>query len=230
MKNILSTILLMLVFVGSIFSQTKYEQELAKHVSNEGLVDYKAWKAEHAGLEKFLEHVRTEDPNKLSIEEQKAYYINVYNATAIKLILDNYPIKSINDINQPFDSKIVDIAGKEKMSLNELENNLIRKRYNDPRIHFAVNCAAISCPKLSNKMYKAPELDKQLEASTQYFLTQSGKNVLKDKNWQVSKIFDWYSVDFDSKGGALAFIAKYIDTEKPKKLNFLEYNWALNKQ
>jgi hypothetical protein len=176
--------------------------------------------------------------------------INAYNAWTVELILTQYPgLESIKDLGSlfksPWGKKFIPLLG-EKRSLDDIEHNLIRGsgRYNDPRIHFAVNCASIGCPALKNQAYREDILEKQLEEATALFLSDKSRNRLSDGELQISSIFKWYREDFERgwRGAATLpqFLALYKDslglgnagTGKLAAGNFairfLDYDWKLN--
>ena len=130
-----------------------------------------------------------------------------------------------------WDLKFIEIKG-EKYSLNNIEHDILRKKYADPRIHFAVNCASVSCPRLRNEAFTANNLEAQLTDQTEYFLQYKIKNDLSDpKNPKVSKLFNWYSADFKIDGKTVTdFINKYSTSKVPEGtiLDYLDYNWNLN--
>ena len=202
---------------------------LGAFVSNGGNVDYSGMKKKEADLDAYLTSLeKTKITTTWSRAEKLAYWINAYNAYTIKLILDNYPIEKITDLygGKPWDHKWIKLAGK-TLSLNNIENDIIRPDFKEPRIHFAVNCAAKSCPPLMNSAFTAKNLENQLERQTKKFVNNSQYNTLGKSEIALSKIFDWYGVDF---GDVASFVAKYADkTVKPTaKVKFNEYNWALN--
>ncbi len=217
-----------------------WDRLLKKHVDNAGLVDYKGFKKDEAQLKKYLDLLSSNAPgSKWSKDEKLAYWINAYNAYTVQLILDHYPLKSIKDIgssikipfvNTPWDVKFIEIGGK-KMDLNNIEHGIIRKDFNEPRIHFAVVCAAMSCPPLRNEAYTASKLDKQLDDQGKKFLNNPRLNkVTKDKA-EISKIMDWYGGDFKKKMSIKDWVNKYADTNlQSDKITYNDYNWALNEQ
>lgn len=208
---------------------TAFDALLSSHVSASGQVDYKALKGKTLKLDAYLADLQANTPQtSWSEDEELAYWINVYNAYTIKLILKNYPVKSITDLHggKPWDVKWIEIAGK-TYSLNNVENDIIRPKFNEPRIHFAVNCAAKSCPPLANQAFTAKNLESLLEKQTKAFVNNSKHNQLTKNSITVSKIFDWYGVDF---GNVATFISRYASTEvsPAAKVSFSEYDWALN--
>ena len=144
------------------------------------------------------------------------------------MIIDNYPVKSIKDIKQPWDKKFFKIGG-EAMSLNQIEHEILRKM-DEPRIHFAIVCASYSCPKLQNEAFTANNLEIQLTNATKEFLADKNRNEISEKSIKISKIFDWFAKDFTQDGSLIDFLNTYTDvTISPKaKKRYLEYNWALN--
>ncbi|MCF4100837.1 DUF547 domain-containing protein [Gillisia sp. M10.2A] len=201
---------------------------LKKHVSKDGLVDYKGFKKDEVKLKEYLEMLSENKPSKTwSVQEQLAYYINIYNAYTVKLIIENYPIKSIKDINGAWTKDIVDI-GDVKMSLGGIENSILRKM-NDPRIHFAINCASYSCPKLLNEAYTAAKINEQLETATKEFIN-SDKNIILENSVKLSSIFDWYKKDFKEGGSVIDYINHYsnVKIKASAKITYKEYDWSLN--
>lgn len=203
-----------------------------KYVSSIGKVNYKGIKADISKVNTYLAHLKNNSPKKeWSKNEKLAYWINLYNASTVYLIASNYPVASITKLNggKPWDKKFVK-AGDKTYSLNEIENTIVRPRFKDPRIHAALNCAAVSCPKLLNGAYLPKKLNTQLDQQTKAWINDATKNKLSENKAQLSQIFDWYKVDF--KEGVVVFINKYISTgialEAKAKITYLEYNWGLN--
>ena len=203
---------------------------LKEHVNSRGDVNYQAFKKDQAKLESYIESLSKNTIQKSwTNNENLAYYINVYNAYTIKLILDNYPLKSILDINygKPWDLKFIKL-GTTIYTLNNIENDIIRKEFDEPRIHFAVNCAASSCPPLLNDAYYAESLEEQLEGQTVSFINNATYNKISKSELRLSKIFDWYGNDFK---GVKDFVVRYSDVNiQNAKITFKEYDWSLNKQ
>lgn len=203
---------------------------LQKYVNTKGDVDYAAFKRDQGKLEIYLNTLSTNPAQESWTENERlAYYINVYNAYTIKLILDNYPVSSIMDINngKPWDKAFIKL-GSNNYSLNNIENDIIRKDFDEPRIHFAVNCAATSCPPLLNDAFYPDKLDAQLERQTVAFVNNSAYNSLTPSKVKLSKIFDWYGSDFNELKEYLKKYAK-IDVSN-SEIVFNEYDWSLNSQ
>ena len=158
-----------------------------------------------------------------------AYYINVYNVYTLKAIIDNYPVKSIKDINNVWDKKSI-ITTKDKLSLSDVEHKILRKM-GDPRIHFAINCASFSCPNLLNTAYLPETLDKQLEKAAKSFINDTSKNNITEKVLNLSEIFNWFAGDFKKNDSLIDFLNKYsiVKIDKNAKIKYQDYNWSLNK-
>lgn len=225
-------LILILTNSGSLlgFDHALFNQLLQQHVSIDGKVNYKGFQADRSKLDLYLDQLKNakaiESWNK---EEQLAFYINAYNSFTIQLILDHYPVKSINDIAQPWDKKFFTIQGK-KMSLNELEHEILRKKFDEPRIHFAIVCASFSCPQLRNEAFIANKINSQLEDQTRKFLSDKKRNLISGERAEVSKIFSWFKADFTKNGSLVDFINEYAEVKisKKTKIRFLPYNWSLN--
>lgn len=203
---------------------------LQRYVSPVGKVNYAGLKsADKPALEAYCKSLADHPvQDSWSREEKMAYWINAYNAFTIKLIVDNYPTKSILNFDggKTWDVKRIKLGDK-KYSLNQIENDILRPQFKDARIHFAINCAAKSCPPLHNRAYTADNLETILEARTKAFINDSKFNSLSANKAQVSKIFEWYGADF---GDLKKYLNRYAD--KPLKnsavVTFGEYNWDLN--
>ena len=200
---------------------------LNKYVDDNGQVDYEGFKQDKEKLAHYLNALSKQIPtDKWLVQEQLAYYINLYNAHTVNLILENYPVKSIKDINGAWTKDFVTIGNK-KISLGGLEHSILRKM-NEPRIHFAINCASASCPKLLNEAYTPEKLDAQLEEATRYFIN-SNNNSISQKELKLSRIFKWYKNDF-SEGNLIPYISPFTEVKvDPKaKIGYKDYDWSLN--
>lgn len=214
--------------INTSISHSIWNNLLKQNVSTSGDVNYKGFKSNKAELEEYITLLKTKTPaNDWSKNEKLAYWINVYNAFTVRLIVVNYPLKSITDLNKPWDQKIIDIAGV-KYSLGDIENNILRKM-GESRIHFAINCASISCPRLLNEAFTAEKLSAQLRKVTKSFFNDATKNNLAANPIKISKLFEWYKSDF-SEGDILKYINKYSGKtiNSDTKIEYLEYNWSLN--
>lgn len=202
---------------------------LGKHVSAAGKVDYKGFKADQQALDAYLQQLAANPPaGTWTRADQMAYWINAYNAFTIDLIVDNYPVSSILKLDggKTWDVKRILLGGK-KYSLNQIENEILRPEFKDARIHFALNCAARSCPPLYNKAFTAKNLERALEQRTRQFINDARFNTLSAGKASVSKIFEWYAADF---GDLKTFLNKYagVKMDAGASIGFVEYNWELN--
>lgn len=222
-----------------VASHEKWDMLLKKHVKPNGLADYKGFLADSVQLHQYLQHLSTNPPSaSAAAPEQLAYWINAYNAYTIILILRHYPVKSINEIGPKlrvpqgksvWDVAFIPIAGK-SYSLNDIEHQILRKKFNEPRIHFAVNCASISCPNLRAEAFTAAKLEQQLAEQARLFVNDLSKNKITKDQAQLSAIFQWFQEDF-TKGQTLnQFLNQYAKAPLTPKavISYLEYDWGLN--
>lgn len=210
-------------------SHQKWNTLLQKHVSSNGKVDYQGFKNDEVALQSYLDMLAKNLPQKnWSKNATLAYWINAYNAFTVKLILDNYPVKSIKDIKKPWDQEFI-ILENRAFSLGDIEHKILRKM-NEPRIHFAINCASYSCPNLLNEAYTEPKLEQQLEHAATSFINDKTKNNISKNTIEISKIFDWFSGDFKKEGSLIDFLNKYtaIKINANARIKFKAYNWSLN--
>jgi Protein of unknown function, DUF547 len=205
-----------------------FDAILKKYVSTSGKVNYKDLKENKADLEAYTKALSDNPPaEKAPKNERFAYWINAYNAFTLKMIADNYPLSSVTKLDggKPWDVKRITIGGK-KYSLNDIENNILRPM-GDARIHFAINCAAKSCPPIHNVAFTAANLNSILESRAKRFINDTKANSLKGSELKISKIFDWYGKDFDK---IPEFINRFAITKvkTDAKIGFMEYDWSLN--
>lgn len=209
-----------------------WDELLKKYVSAAGTVNYQSFKNDRAKLEAYLKSLTTNPPaESWKRADQMAYWINAYNAVTVKAVLDHYPLKSIKDIDggKVWEKPAITIGGK-SYSLNNIEHDMLRKKFSDPRIHFAVNCASASCPKLINEAFTAEKLEAQLNAVAKGFINDASRNKISSNNLQLSAIFDWYKGDFTTKGTLIDFLNQYSATRisSGASISFLPYDWSLN--
>lgn len=215
----------------SRLNHDEYSNLLHKYSQN-GKVDYQGLKTEQIALKNYLKKLSNFQPDdSWSRNEQLAYWINLYNASTINLILDHYPVNSIKEINNgsPWSLKIVNV-GDSICTLDELENKIIRPLFNDPRIHFALNCGARSCAPIPDRAFEGYDLNDQLNQQTKSFLKDE-LNSTNSNEIELSKVFDWYKEDFKSNPDSIIlFLNKYMDTtiNKDTKIKYKEYDWNLN--
>lgn len=210
-------------------NHTSWDTFLKTHVDSEGHVNYKGIKDSPKQLNAYLDLLSKKQPNPSTSKNEKlAYWINAYNAFTIKLIIDNYPLKSIKDIGSPWDKKFIPLTNK-SVSLNYIEHEILRKM-DEPRIHFGIVCASVSCPNLLNEAFTASKLETQLTTATKTFLTDPSKNNLTENTIKISNIFKWFTKDFKQNGTLIDFLNRYSDIQiSPKaKKSYKDYNWNLN--
>ncbi len=218
---------------------------LLKRWVHDGRVDYAALKQE--GRADLLAYVNklsatcAADYIKWSREQRLAFWINAYNAFTVLLIIDHYPIKSIRKIGflpgAAFRDRFIPMPGLkgENISLNDIENGTLRADFREPRIHFALVCASMGCPVLSNEAYRAPDLNRQLDEQTRLFLSDKSKNRFDPaaSTLYLSPIFEWFQKDFEVVAGTVpAYVARYLSNpiiEKPGvRIAYTTYDWSLN--
>ena len=209
-----------------------YNQLLAKYATPSG-VKYAAWKenpADMKALQGVVDAIARENVSALGTNGQLAFYLNAYNAWILHEALAKYPTRSVKDLLFTFfTSKRIRVAGLQT-SFNALEKDIIRAKFGDPRVHFALNCASRSCPPLNPEAFEGDKRDGQLEKLAKAFVdSEKGVKLSADgKTAELSKIFDWYKDDF--KNGAIAFINERRSAPIPKeaKISYQDYNWSLN--
>ena len=210
-------------------SHSIWDALLQAHVTDEGRVDYKGFKRDSEKFNSYLKLLSENMPQATwSKAEKLAYWINAYNAFTVKLIINNYPLKSIKEISKPWDLRFFTL-GKKRYNLNEIEHEILRKM-EEPRIHFGINCASVSCPTLLNRAFVASKLEDQLNLMTITFLADGSKNKLTEELVELSRVFKWFSKDFKQEGSLIDFLNKYSNIKiSPKaKIRYQEYNWSLN--
>jgi len=187
----------------------------------------------------YLEKQQAIDPRDYSKKEQFAYWVNLYNALTIELILDNYPVKTITKIGPllsfgPWDEDAAEVAG-EVLTLNDIEHKILRPIWNDPRIHYAVNCASYSCPNLSQQAFTADNTESLLDQAAKDYVNHPRGVSFNGNRLMLSKIYKWYADDFgSSEQELLTHITQYAMPELAKQLNVFDgkitydYDWRLN--
>ena len=223
-------------------SHAAFDSLLQKYVNTEGWVNYEGFIRDSVAFNVYLNNLSKNHPNdkNWSPNEQKAYWINAYNAFTIKLICDHYPVGSIKDIQRgiplvsdTWQIEFIKIEGK-TYTLNNIEHGILRPKFNDPRVHAAINCASRSCPKLLNKAFISEKLDAQLDLIMKNFINDITRNkIFSSQKAVLSKIFTWFSGDFKKNNpSVIAFINKFstIKLDEKAEISYLDYNWQLNKQ
>lgn len=233
MKNI---IILIILITTTSFALEKpvynsWEKILKTYVCENG-VDYNGIKNNPIVLEvtdKEFKSLTENDFNKLTQDQQLAWLINLYNFYTIKLIVNNLPLKvGIRDITKPWDKKIVPFLGK-NVSLNHIEHQIIRKKYDEPEIHFALVCASKGCPPLINEVFTGDNLVTLLKKQGKVFLSDTSRNKVEGNKLFLSEIFSWYGSDFKKKHGSYKkYITKTLNLDGKYSVKYLPYDWGLN--
>lgn len=240
----------------TVVDHTAWDQLLQAYVKPDetgfNRVDYASFKSSgHAALKNYVKALEGIDPTKLNRNEQFAYWANLYNAKTIDVVLDAYPVNSIREISidanaldffksavglgGPWKAKIITVNGQQ-LSLDNVEHDIMRKVYRDPRVHYAVNCASIGCPNLNTVAFTGSNLEAELEAGARKFINHPrGIAVLDDGTVVASSIYSWFQVDFGgSETGVLDHVRKYAEPGLLQKLEGktaiarFEYDWSLN--
>lgn len=211
---------------------------LRRYVARGG-VRYAAWKrskVDRATLSRYIDRLEASDTTSWSAPRQLAFWIDLYNAATIDLILAHYPLKSIKDIGgpdgSPWKRKLVRVADRD-YTLDEIEKDVIREKFGDPRVHFALNCGAAGCPPLAPEAYVGEHLDAQLDTSCSRALHDARWVEVQPHRVGLSRLFDWYREDFEKSAGAVpSFIDHYrngFEAEARSRQQFyLPYDWRLN--
>lgn len=219
----------------------EWSELLAKHVVD-GVVNYTAFRGDIAVLNNYLDVLDNTHPSELPEKERLAFYINAYNAYTVKLILDNFkdgnPVASIKDLggffSTPWKKEFCRVGG-ELLSLDNIEHDIIRPQFKDARVHFGVNCASKSCPRLISAAYEGNVLDNQLDENSRFFINDRKFNYMKEDTLYISKIFKWFSEDFGDN--VVDFIKQYADEPLLQQIEsagvdisvkYLPYDWTLN--
>ena len=216
-----------------------YDALLKQHVDARGMVDYRALHRSPKSLKRYVDGLAAVDLDALPRDGKLATLINAYNAFTLQLIVEHWPVDSIMDIpeDKRWEHRRWDLGGR-KYSLNEIEHQVIRKRFDEPRIHFVLVCAAVGCPPLRREAYVDDRLDAQLADQTRYvhdhetwYRFDRRRGVL-----HLTKLYDWYAGDFTPKtDGVLDYVARYdphlrqaLAADRDLKIAWIEYDWALN--
>ena len=227
-----SLYLFLFLFTVSLTAQKnihhRWNSMLQTYVSDDGKVNYKDWMKDRDNLDAYIQTLASTPLLESDSKNAKlAYWINAYNALTVQLILKHYPLKSIKEIKQPWDTTCFSI-GEKSYTLGDIEHKILRKM-DEPRIHFAINCASASCPNLLNRAFQEKQLESQLVEVTESFLKDPTKNKINSDQLELSKIFLWFGKDFGSKAERLSFIEAYsgVRLDRPK-IDYLSYDWSLN--
>jgi len=217
-----------------------WNELLHAYVKN-GRVDYKGLVREKDKLHTYCKLLSSTPPTAAWSRNAKlAFWINTYNAFTVQLIVDNYPVKSIKDLNPSLSVPLVHtvwtstkfMIGDKEYSLDDVENKVLRGEFKEPRIHFAINCASMSCPPLRNEAFTEDRVQAQLDDQARLFITDPRYTQIQKTNADLSKIFSWYSGDFETHGTLIDFINRYskVKMDADAKLSYMDYDWSLNEQ
>ena len=227
------------------FDHSIFDQVLKTYVNNQGLVDYNGIAGDQS-FKIYMETLKSAQPDAMSRDGQLAFWINAYNAVTIAKVIEWRPKKSVRETFVPgvwtgtkfFTTREHTVAGKD-LSQDDIENEILRKQFKDPRIHFAIICASSGCPLLPRFAYTEENVQTMLEEETRkYINSERGTKIDSAENTlYLSKLFDWFAGDFEYKSGSvLNFIKPYLGqkalafVEKNPKIKYLPYDWALNAQ
>jgi hypothetical protein len=204
-------------------------------------VDYRALETSD-DWKRLVAQVRASTPSRMSADERLAFWINAYNILAIELVRVHYPVESIKDIGSFFSPvwnvEVAKIEGR-TLSLGEIEHEILRK-LDEPRIHAAIVCASVSCPPLARTPFRPTRLDEDLSAAMRRWLANHEKGLAIDRKTRtvrLSKVFDWFAEDFESRGGVLAVISHYVSPDDAAwlranaasaRIRYFDYDWSLN--
>ncbi|MDB2657759.1 DUF547 domain-containing protein [bacterium] len=226
----------MLSFVAIQAQTSIFDSLLQKNVDKTGRVDYQSLKNNETLLDNYLAYIQNNEPTKdWSSNKKKAFWINTYNAYTIKIILNNYPLKSIRDIKIDGKTawKIPFVkVGQKRYTLDQIEHEILRKKFNDPRIHVGINCASVSCPRLWNFAFTEDNIAYSLDNLMKVFINDTTRNKISKNNVALSEIFNWFSKDFIKNGTIINYLNTYaaIKISEKASIKYLTYDWSLNKK
>jgi len=226
----------MLSFVAIQAQTSIFDSLLQKNVDKTGRVDYQSLKNNETLLDNYLAYIQNNEPTKdWSSNKKKAFWINTYNAYTIKIILNNYPLKSIRDIKIDGKTawKIPFVkVGQKRYTLDQIEHEILRKKFNDPRIHVGINCASVSCPRLWDFAFTEDNIASSLDNLMKEFINDTTRNKISKKNVALSEIFNWFSKDFIKNGTIINYLNTYaaIKISEKASIKYLTYDWSLNKK
>ncbi len=232
---------------AAIIDHSVWSRILKQHLSRDGnginRFSYaKTTAGDIAALSAYVEKLSNIPISNFNRDEQKAFWINLYNALTVKVVLAAYPVKSIRDIDispglfarGPWDKKLIEVEG-EAVSLNDIEHRILRPAWQDPRLHYALNCAAIGCPNLRNVAFTSSNTENLLEAAARDYVNNPRGADIVDETLTVSSIYVWFAEDFGKSDAAIiAHLRRYAEAELLEKLAGIDaiggmaYNWGLN--
>jgi len=215
------------------FSHATWAKVLSARVNDDGLIDYKGLQGDRSDLDAYVAQLASASPDShpdlfKDDEAKLAYWINAYNALAVTAVIDRPGLGTVVDNKVSFFYSTKYPLGTTNISLYTLENSVVRGRFDDPRIHFALNCQSASCPDFPNTPFPADGLNETLEAATKEFMADSDNVRLNGDTVEISQILEWYAEDFESAGGSYAYVRKYRpELPKDAKVTYIPYDWTL---
>lgn len=235
---------------GESFDLSPYARVLEAYVTPQGQVRYAALKQDPADLNAFLRQLAAVSPESRpdlfpTPAAEMAYWINAYNAFVLSAVVEAYPIESVVSVRTMFGALFFKrarfVAGGRRMSLDDIEHGILRRQFSDPRVHFALNCASASCPRLAPQPYRAETLEAQLDQAARAFIGREENVWMRGDVLFLSKIFEWYREDFaraagpEEPAGVVGYLLRYLPAEtaarirqeKPR-VEFYSYDWSLN--
>lgn len=196
--------------------------------------------SDRATVAAYIDALEKVSPERLNGGEQHAYWINLYNAATVKVVLDHYPVSSIRDVTQglfsfgPWEMQIVSVEGH-RLSLNNIEHDILRRDWRDPRVHYALNCASLGCPNLQPVPYTGDRLDAELDSAARTFINHPRGVALRDGRLTLSRIYQWYARDFGGTDATIiAHLRRYAGPGLASRLanvaqiDSYQYDWQLN--
>lgn len=238
MQSLILLLFFALTAVAQVPRNEEWDALLREHVHNDGWVNYGGFTRDSARLKTYLDGLSRQIPQtNWTGEDAMAYWINAYNAFTVLLVLRHPGIQSIKDIapspgkaGSPWDLPFIKLEGR-PYTLNAVEHDHLRKLFPDPRIHAALVCAALSCPRLHNRAYEGSRLNEQLTDLSRAFLADTLRNVIGQRKARLSMIFQWYAADFGGEDGVKHFLKNYGPVAvlpNEYSIRYLEYDWSLN--
>ena len=230
MKKTNTTLLFFLLISCALHAQPDYKLVapfFKKYISEEGQLNYKSLKKNKLALDKTLKYLTNVPPtDEWHRNERLAYWLNVYNLHMISMLIENYPVENILDLHEGKIWKVKNLLiGGKKYCLDDIENDIIRKELQEPRIHFALYSGAMSSPDLLNDAFTPSNMNQNFEFLTKRFINSDKNSITKEKA-NLSMVFDWYKTDFKD---IRAFINKYskVKIQGNTEITFLPFDWRL---
>lgn len=212
-----------------VFDHGSWHHLVQDYVSIDGIVDYQGFGRNWDRLREYIASLGENLPKESwTHEDLLAYWMNAYNAMTVDLILRNLPLKSIKNIDKPWEQRLWKLGDK-WYNLDEIEHRILRKM-GDPRIHFGINCASFSCPPLLNEAFSSDEVNTQLDQLARNFINDERRNQISENNIKISKLFSWFAKDFMEQGTLIEFLNRYSNSpiNPDARKSYLSYDWTLN--